>query len=202
MDQRDMHNDDVVLDLVNPSNTLAVQVRALRPSMMPGTARVFTFAAPAQKAAGVDDIVTVALLANSATLTATIAAQPATPRNVRVKGGVGWDGGNVTIVGTDIRGAAVTEVFLQADIVAATKVGKQGFKTITSITKSAVGAAGTGINVGIGDALAVPQALVDAVGMAWIAGTYDAPTLDATYSTYSPTSAPDGAKNFTLIANV
>lgn len=65
--------------------------------------------------------------------------QPAAPRNIEVDFAAGWDGGNVTIVGTGADGGAITEVITAA--ANSTVKGKRVFKTITSASKGAVGAA-------------------------------------------------------------
>ena len=202
MEQRGTFNDDIILELQDPNAPVAVQLRALRPSAMPANCRSFAFTTPIAKVVGVNGIVSTGLAANSSTMTCTIAAQPDMARNVRIKGGSGWDGGNVTVAGLDEAGNAASETFLQADIANKTAVGHQPFSSITSITKSAVGASSATILVDVGDALGVPQQMIDAVGMAFITGVYDAPTLNVTYNTYTPTTVPDGSKSYVLIANV
>lgn len=65
--------------------------------------------------------------------------QPASPRNVEVDFGAGWDGGNVVITGTDVIDAAQTDTI--TGTAGATVKGAKVFKTISSIAKLVVGAA-------------------------------------------------------------
>ena len=200
MDQRPILNSDTVLDVGNSATTFVQQLRSGAGSAL---ARLMVFSAPAAMNAGVNGIVSSGLASTSTTMTATIAAQPDMPRNVRIKGGSSWDGGSVTVVGTYL-GLPQTEVFTQAQVFNATIAGNKPFTTITSITKSAVGTNGSNntILADWGDKLGCPATLANTAGIAWIAGTYDAPTLSTTYNTYSPATATNGARVFTLLANV
>lgn len=67
----------------------------------------------------------------------------------------GWDGGSVTVVGTDVLGNSITEVFTDpagspspATVIL---LGTKEFASITSITKSVIGVAVAGVQVGLRD---------------------------------------------------
>ena len=198
-DQRPLISSDTVLDLANASTTFLGQFRT---GALPLASRFMVFTTPAAVAVGCNDIVSAALAANSATMTATIAAQPDMARNVRIYNASGWDGGSVTVVGTFL-GSPQTEVFTQAQIAGTTAIGLKPFTTITSITKSAVGATGNTIVVGVGNSLGTQAALKSTVGLAWLASSqaFDAATLSTTYNTYIPTTAPSG-DSYWLLAGV
>ncbi len=126
-------------------------------------------------------------------------ANPAIPRNLRCVFDAAWDGGDVTIVGTDQYDNDVTEVI--ADVAGTTVVGVKIFKTITSITKQTVGVASAKpVSVGTGDKLGVVGNLSGTAAVLTVDGTAEAVTVDATYDGFSPTTAPDGAKDYVLIA--
>jgi hypothetical protein len=175
---------------------------------LPVTSRLHT-TTPAAKGASVNDVAT-ALSGDSATMTFTIAGGAAAllaaaPRNVRVKGANGWDGGVVTVTGTDQFDAACVETFAQADVANATKVGVKIFKTVTSITKSAVGASAAAATVGVGDTIGIPFALSNLFYLFTknVSGTvtFEAATVESTYHSFVPTTTPDGTAIFTIIAN-
>lgn len=68
------------------------------------------------------------------------------PRNVEMlMSGAGWDGGAVTVNGTDVNGNAIVETFTQATLTAGVGPfkGNRVFKTITSIVKTAIAGAVT-----------------------------------------------------------
>ena len=81
---------------------------------------------------------------------------PDVPRNLRVDFAAAWDGGNVTVVGVDQFGAAVTEVFTAS--AGSTVVGTKIFAGVTSATKGAVGAAADAASIGTGDKLGLSVA--------------------------------------------
>jgi len=128
---------------------------------------------------------------------------PAIPRNLRAVFGAAWDGGDLTVVGTNQFDAAVTEIVTAA--AGTTVVGTKVFKTVTSITKDTVGtdAAGTNtVTVGTGDKLGVSFDVVNTVALLVAGTTVEAVTMDATVDAFTPTTAPDGSVDYTLIANL
>ena len=126
---------------------------------------------------------------------------PAYPRNVSIVAAAGWDGGNVTVNGTGPDDAALSEVIVP--VAASTVYGAKIFKTVTSATKGAVGVNAAGASIVTGDKLWIGAgtAAASAFGMLAVAGASEAVTVDTTYNAFTPTSAPDGAKDFVLLIN-
>lgn len=125
---------------------------------------------------------------------------PDVPRNVTVTFAAGWDGGNVNIVGTDQYDQAVNETINSAP--GTTAAGAKIFKTVTAATKSAVGAAADTASIGIGDKLGVVANIADAVGIMTVDGIAEAVVIDATYDGFTPTTLPNGARDYVLVANL
>ena len=106
-----------------------------------------------------DRVVADVLIANGAL---TVAAQPDLPRNLTVTmtdADSGVTAGDVTVVGTDKDGNAVTEVFTVANAGGTqTLTGTKLFASVTSATAAnfAGNAAGDNIKVGVGDLIALP----------------------------------------------
>lgn len=124
---------------------------------------------------------------------------PEDPRSLRVSYDSGWDGGAVTIIGTNQFDEAISEVF---DSLPGTVVeGSKAFKTVTSITKAAVGTTGSA-SVGWGDKLGIYGKLSDSFNAQLFANNVACgAVLDPTYHTFLPEILPDGSTNYTLIAN-
>lgn len=123
---------------------------------------------------------------------------PDVPRNLQVAFAASWDGGDVTIVGTDQFGAAQTETI--ADSAGSTVAGTKIFATVTSITKETVGATTNTASVGLGDILGVPVKLTGATSNVLFAdGATEAGTFDATEHSVETTTAPDGSTNFLVL---
>lgn len=132
------------------------------------------------------------------------AALSAAPRNVRATFGSTWDGGDITITGTDQFDKAQTTVLtaVAGQIVVGTKV----FKTITSIAKAAVGTDATGNNtvtLGTGDKLACGTAkLTQPFGECRLGtGAADAVIFDVAASAFTPTTVPDGSLDYSLLVH-
>lgn len=124
---------------------------------------------------------------------------PASPRNVTAVAAASYDGGSLTIVGTDQFDRPQTEVI--AAVAASTVLGTKIFKTITSITKAAVGADAAGVSVGTGDKIGVPYNIANNVGHAYVGTTIEAATIDSTVDGFTPTTVPN-ATTYVLVANV
>lgn len=151
------------------------------------------FAAPA--AAGVD--VHAAIASDNAAAVTTALTNPDVPRTLQVVFDAAWDGGDVTVVGTDQFDAAVTEVI--ADVAGTTVQGVKVFKTVTSINQQTVGTGGsktatvqTAAKLGLSALPSAPGAL------ATVDGVNTTASLNTTYGSVSFGSAPDGAKNFVV----
>lgn len=128
---------------------------------------------------------------------------PDVPRNLRVTfGATHYDGGNVTVVGTDQFDAAATETFTATP--GSTIVGVKIFKTVTSTVHALLGTDSDAANtysVGTGDKLAVPLKLTDSVGLLFVDGVGEAVTWDATLMALTPTTAPNGTHVYKGIIN-
>jgi hypothetical protein len=129
-------------------------------------------------------------------------ANPAVPRNIRCTFGHTWDGGNVTINGTDQFGKVQNEVFNAA--IDSVVVGVKVFKTVTSIVKAAVGSGTHATNtcqVGTGDKLACGSAkLTQPFAECRLdSGAEDAVVIDQAASAFTPTTVPNGAVDYSLL---
>lgn len=125
---------------------------------------------------------------------------PDVPRNLRVTMSASWDGGDVTVTGTNQFGAAVSETFATGSGVV--RVGTKIFKTVTGATKATpAGVGGSGASIGTGDLIGVAAHLDDTVGLAWVGTTIEAVTLEATYHSASFTTTP-AATTYKLLANI
>lgn len=125
---------------------------------------------------------------------------PAVPRNLTVTFNALWDGGTVTVTGTDQFDAATSEVFTPG--AGTTVVGTKIFKTATSAVKSLVGASATTASIGTGTKLGVAANITSAFGILTVDGTAEAVTVDATNDAFTPTTAPNGARVYVLAANL
>jgi len=163
-----------------------------------GYAKLFVRVAPAAS-----DLVSVhaALAATAANLFPGPTTNPPIIRNLVVDFSAGWDGGDVTVIGTDqFSDAPVTEVFIAVPLT--TVVGVKIFRTVFSITKGTIGTTGTA-SVGVGDKLGIQGKLVDTLSaLSFVDNAAEPATLDATYNGYLPTTLPNGAASYALLANV
>lgn len=124
---------------------------------------------------------------------------PASPRNATAVAAAAYDGGALTLVGTDQFDRAQTEVI--TPVAGSTVLGVKIWKTITSITKAAVGAAAAAVSVGTGDKIGVTFNISAAPALLYVGTTIEAVTLDATVDGFTPTTVP-AATTYTLLANV
>lgn len=169
-----------------------------------GEAKIVTLINVAAKAANNVAVTSYGDAATAPVLVAAGAAAilAAAPRNVRATFGATWDGGDITVTGTDQFGKAQTEALIaQAGQVV---VGVKIFKTVSAIAKSAVGSGTHGTNtvtVGTGDKLACGSAkLTQPFGECRLGtGAEDAILLDVATSAFTPTTVPDGAADYTLL---
>jgi len=161
----------------------------------PASSKIYPF--PGIAAKGATDIAA-AIAANAVSRNFTVSS-PAAPRNLRVTMATSWDGGDVTVTGTDQSGAAQTEVFLTGSNVV--RVGVKVFKTVTAATKGAVAGVTTNTaSIGTGDKLG---AGIDPTGaLLFAGGVSEAATLDATNKAFTPTTLPTGSVDYALLVNV
>ncbi len=124
---------------------------------------------------------------------------PDVPRNASITFGASWAGGDVTLTGTDYADAVLTEVI--ADSAGATVKGSKVFKTITGAENELVGAggAGHGATIGTDIKLGTTSNLDASIGLLAVAGTTEVGVWDSGKNGVTPTTAPDGAKDFTLL---
>lgn len=184
---------DVGSDVVGTDNLTFALLNSGAPRM-----KAFLISAPA--AAGV--AVHAAIASDNASAVTTGITNPAIPRAVQIVFHASWDGGDVTIVGTDQFDNAQTEVI--ADTAGSTVQGVKVWKTITSINQETVGAGGTAVaTVQTGTKIGLLTAISDtAFGLAHVDGAADNATFNATYNSVLFTSAPNGSKNYVVAYNI
>jgi hypothetical protein len=145
-----------------------------------------------------DEFIATALAGGSDTGNAFTVVSPASSRNLRVTMAAGWDGGDVTVVGTDQSGAAQSEVFATGSGVV--RVGAKVFATTHSASKASAGLTLNTASIGTGDKLG---AGFDPTGsLLFAGGVSEAMTADATNMAFTPTTVPNGAVAYTLMKNV
>lgn len=192
--------DQVVL-CTNDTGSAVVGTNNLAFSVL-GTASVkakcFLFTTPA--AAGVN--VHAAIASNNASAVTTALTNPVIPRTVQVVFTALWDGGDITIVGTDQFDNAQTEVI--ADVAGSTVQGVKVWKTITSISNETVGAGGgLTATVQTGPTLGLLTAISgSAFGIATASGAADNAVFNATYNSVTFAAAPNGSRTYVVTYNV
>lgn len=126
---------------------------------------------------------------------------PATPRNLQVEMGPGWDGGDVTVVGTRL-GSEQTETFATGSGV--TRVGTKVFDTVASASKAAVGASAATASIGVGNKLGIPEPMADAVSaILYVDNAAEPGIIDLGQAAFTPTvTLPDGVAVYALLANI
>jgi hypothetical protein len=125
---------------------------------------------------------------------------PAIPRSLQVVFAAGWQGGDVTVIGTDQFDAAVTETFVSNP--GATVVGVKVFKTVVSASKTTIAGTTDVCTLQTGSKIGIPSLVSDAFGLLTCNAVVEAVTINATYSSFIPTTPPDGVKDYLLIVNV
>ncbi len=126
---------------------------------------------------------------------------PDVPRNLRVTFSASWDGGDVTVTGTDQFDNVIQEVF--ADVAGTAVVGTKIFKTVTGATKQTpAGVAGNGASIGTGDKIGTPYELADTTALLLVGTTPEAVTVTATTGAhgFTPTTTPADT-TYLLLAN-
>lgn len=184
-------------DVTRPGDVLVVPPPI--PPVPPASfAKAFVFLAP--PAANLSGVYTTQLASDPNVFTGTI-TNPTTPRNLTVTFGAGWDGGDITVVGTDQFDAAIIEVFTAVPATAVT--GIKVFKTVTSISKGILGTTGS-VSLGVGNKLGIVGRLLNTTSaLLFVDNVAEGATLDDTYEAFTPlTSLPDGVFNYSLLANV
>lgn len=110
---------------------------------------------------------------------------------------------NVVINGTDQFGKVQSETLVLSQT-AAVATGLKAFKTVTSIVYPAADGTGATIAIGVGKAMALPHVAKARAGLAAIVKEVVAGAvvtngvLDATNSTYTPSTGQDGANDYAI----
>lgn len=127
---------------------------------------------------------------------------PTYTRNVTAVAGTTYDGGAVTVTGTNTFDLAQTEVI--TPVVNTTVAGVKIWKTVTKVAYpgGGVGTHGTNtLSIGTGDKLGVPHNIFDTVGLLLVGTTPEAVTIDAANDAFTPTTTP-ASTTYLLLANV
>lgn len=122
---------------------------------------------------------------------------PAMPRNIRAVFAASYDGGNLTITGTDQFGNTQTETIVAA--AASTVVGVKVWKTITSIVKAAVGVNAATVSIGTGDKLGLGLLPGSTFYILTVNGVAEAGTLDEANGGITPTTVPNGTADYNVL---
>lgn len=127
---------------------------------------------------------------------------PAIPRNLSAVAAAGYDGGILTIVGTNQFGQAQTEQI--TPVAGSTVYGTKIFATVASITKATVGGNAAAVSVGTGDLIGLdfyPENVSPVAYMLTVAGVSEAATaVYPTIAAFVPTTVPAG-QVFALLGN-
>lgn len=129
-------------------------------------------------------------------------SNPAIPRAGQIVFGVGWDGGAVTVHGTNWSDVAIDEVFADPGAGGATVQGTKAFKTYTAAEKGAVGISAATAELQDGNAIGVVGSVQDGVGILTADGIAEPVVVDPSEDTFTPTTSPNGAVDFALLVNV
>lgn len=125
---------------------------------------------------------------------------PDVPRVVTATFNASWNGGDITVVGTDQFGAAQSEVIPSNP--AGTSATAAVFATVTSATKELVGASSTTTSLGTGTVLGIPTKMGGGAGHLLFAdGAGEAGTFDDVEASVDPTTAPNGSVAFIVLIN-
>ncbi|HEY6008493.1 MAG TPA: hypothetical protein VIU40_09250 [Geobacteraceae bacterium] len=186
---------DVICNLYDDLNNLQTQVMGLFGNLNDASELQMYKCIPAAKTAA--DGVHAAVASNAVNAFPGPITQPAEPRVLIADFAASWDGGNITIVGTDQFGAAATETL--ASNAGGTRTSTTAFKSITSIAKTAVGATANAVTIGTGDIIGIPYKTSSVNALLFVDGVSETVSIVGGKDTFTPTTAPNGAKVFKLI---
>lgn len=167
------------------------------------------------KAPIAEELVAIVAAVTPTNVALTVASQPDYPRALTVRVVIDTThaitAGVLTIIGIGASGEAVTEAVSLIRASSATLYTSHAFAHVTSATVSAIaitgGAGSTTVGVGNSSRLGLPGSKTPAGGAfaVYKANVNQANeavgTVDATYGTIIPTTAPDGSKNFDFFYN-
>lgn len=134
------------------------------------------------------------------TATTTGFTNPVVPRNLTVTKAASWDGGTVTVTGTDQFDRVVSETF--PALTAGEEQGTIAFKTVVSSLHSVALAGGNGYSIGTGVKLGITAKLADTAGLLFNDNVAEAGTFNVTYNTVQATNAPDASNVYKVLVNV
>ncbi|MGN6107790.1 MAG: hypothetical protein ACTHU0_21970 [Kofleriaceae bacterium] len=133
------------------------------------------------------------------------------PRNITVTtaGSTASDApATMTVTGEDVNGDALTETITVSQT-AATAVGAKAFRKVTSLSFPAADGTGATLAVGFGAIIGLRRKPKERAGTIHVineieagarvtTGTFVTPTTSAPNGTYSPSSAPNGTRDYCL----
>jgi hypothetical protein len=111
----------------------------------------------------------------------------------------GWQGGDITVYGTDQFNAPISEVI--PDTAGTTVQGVKIFKTVTSASKQTVAGTTDDCTLQTGTKIGILATIAAAFGALFVAGASEAVVLDTTYHAFTPTTAPNGTNDYVLLVN-
>lgn len=148
--------------------------------------------------------------ASVVTTVTTFSAQPDFARNIVITpGGTTADvpAGDITVTGTDIRGATISETFTLTANQSSASTGSKAFATVTSIVypiqdgAAATYSVGTGVKLGLKHKLveaSVVDAYTDGVRETTAATVANSSSVVSS-NTVSTNTAPNGSRDFTVL---
>jgi len=122
---------------------------------------------------------------------------PAIPRSVQIVFAAGWQGGDITIQGTDQFGRPQVEVI--ADVAGTTVQGVKIWKTITAAAKELLAGTTDPATMQTGTKIGLLCRLTDATVLLFCGTASEAATLDSTYHAFTPTTVPNGTNDYILL---
>lgn len=175
-----------------------ISVNNTTPTALPvaSASRVILFENPAAKAVAVH----AAVAESAVNAFPGPFTNPVIPRSIQCDFAAGWEGGDVTVDGTDQFDAVISEVF--ADNPGAVVEGLKIFKTVTAVSKELTAGAADTVTLQTGPKIGIIGTLADAVGLLFCNLVAEAVVLDLTYDAFTPTTDPDGINDYTLVVNL
>lgn len=138
------------------------------------------------------------------TVTGATITQPDMARNVTATFGANWGATNhITVYGTDINNAAISEVLTSNPNGVTT--GAKAFKTVTKVTKvkqDTVNGTNT-CSIGTGVLFGVAGKIADTFAIGHLIGTgFDPVVVSTTNSTVTTTTAPNASRSWNVLINL
>lgn len=133
----------------------------------------------------------------------TALSNPDVPRNVSLAFGATWDGGNVTINGTNQFDKVIAEVVIANPN--NTVVGNSAFKTVTSFAYAGGGVGTHGTNtltVGTGDKIGLAVNVINTTGVLYMDSALSAVTINSTNDTFLPGTVPNASHSYVVLVNI